>query len=900
MPSRATLADGCQRTREVALVVGLALTMLTLGGRHDGGRLIYALAIAVATMATVARASLLGRSLWTPLGPLSVAIAGSACVAAQILPLTAGILSVMAPGHSELLPLWATDSTFGIWSTISLTPAESVEGLGVLLCHGLLFFVIGDWVSSEEDVSRVLAWIAGLGVFAAIVAMMQQFFPDEQYLWRYDFPLQRFDLGVKGPFSNRNHLAHFLIFGAAALAPLAFSQALPSRRGAKKPNGPSNGVVRIASLVALAVLLVMVLATQSRGGAAALAFATLTAALLSWWGGRLGLKDLIILAATGSVVLGGVSFFGYDEVTARLDDLVSGQVDELDADARRRLIWATNARAFTANPWFGHGAGSHRFVYPSYLDRSSYKEFTHAESGYLQIATENGVAGLLVIGAAMALCLRCVATGVHGAKTPRRILLWSVLGAGLAASFVHSIVDFVWYVPVLAAVAVAFASCAIRLGEIQAAEAAQAEERPRRERRDTDWFRGGLAVAASAFAVACLVAPAAGSLAWDRYLRTSKTIASLESRLFTSAPDHLDPHLNATIDETTRRSLESLRSVVTVDPLNARAHSRLAGRLMQQFERVAAQSDNPMSIDMIADTVRTGSFSSEAEIRDWLVRAFGESSRLLAEASAHSEAAVRLCPLQGEAYLQLASLSFLQSSNPPLEAYVEQAVRLRPFDGRVRFEAGRQIHLAGDVDTAFEHYRASIRLPGSHRQRLVAQLARVLPAHALVNELNPDCAATDFVLAAYRKVGKEADLVAIAEHAEAESVVEGETLSPQDAARRWRQVSIVNRSLGRYDKAIECATKACELSPNDFWIRHEIALAYFEAEAYDEADPHLRWCLARRPDLRYLQRSLHLSAKKQAALKLAQRTRPLTTPAPQHEQGAASDSEPQQTSTELR
>jgi tetratricopeptide (TPR) repeat protein len=208
-----------------------------------------------------------------------------------------------------------------------------------------------------------------------------------------------------------------------------------------------------------------------------------------------------------------------------------------------------------------------------------------------------------------------------------------------------------------------------------------------------------------------------------------------------------------------------------------------------------------------------------------------------------------------------------------LREVVAQAVRLQPFDGRVRFDAGRQVHLAGDVPTAFEHYRASIRMPGSHRQRLVLLLARVLPAAVFVAELDPDCAATDLVLAAYREAGGEEDLVAIAEHAEQATISESGTLTTRDSARRWRQVSVVNRSLKRYDKAIECATRAYELCPNDFWVRFDLAFAYYDSGAYAQADPHLRWCLSRRPDIRYLQQSLQLAAKRRLEMGSAERMR---------------------------
>lgn len=886
IPTRESLAKGCQSALDATLVVGLLLTLLALGGRHDGGRLIYVMSVGIAAGLTVVRAALLGRPLWSPKIPLTLAIAGIACVAVQLAPLPEAALRILAPGHESLLPMWGQDAWLGDWSSVSLTPAETVEGLGLILAHTLLFFVVGQRVREEGDIERVLFWIGVVTIVAAAIGALQRMFPDERLLWCYDYPSRSFATSVQGTFANRNHFAHLLIFGAASLVPFAFATRLQGEeRRARKNRPAANRTARISATLGVLFILVVALATQSRGGVAALVVAGFVAISLLWWGGRLGLTEVLALAAVGAVVLSGVSLFGYEKVTARLDDLVSGDLDELDADARRRQIWMANTRAFMANPWLGHGAGSHRYVYPAYIDSASSKEFTHAESGYFQIASENGVAGLVVIAASLAFCVVTVVGGAGKARSPSRVLLWSSLGAGLTASFVHSIVDFVWYVPILCGVAVVFAACAKRLREIQASEqlgdAPPTAERAGREPHARfGWGLGGVAVAGGAFSVACLTGPALGSLDWDHYLRSSKTIATLEAKFFRALPADVDPHLEETIEGVTRRSVESLDSLLAHDPLNARAHSRIAGRLLQQFEREVLAGPNPLSLDMISGAVASSGFRSGGEVRAWLQKAFGDSSKLLDRAERHAEAAVRLCPLQGEAYLQLASLGFLEPGKVDLALCVGQAVRVRPFDGRVRFEAGRQVHLAGDAEAAFDHYRASVRLPGSHRQRLIALLSRVMSAATMVEVLKPDCTTTELMLSAYKSLGVEEDLVAIAEHAESESRLEEESASPREAARRWRQVSIVNRSLKRYEQAIACATRAYELTPNDFWVRHELAMAYYESEAYPEADPHLRWCLARRPDFRYLQRALHEAAKKRAELALAQRIRPTDLLAP--------------------
>ena len=84
---------------------------------------------------------------------------------------------------------------------------------------------------------------------------------------------------------------------------------------------------------------------------------------------------------------------------------------------------------------------------------------------------------------------------------------------------------------------------------------------------------------------------------------------------------------------------------------------------------------------------------------------------------------------------------------------------------------------------------------------------------------------------------------------------------PKRLAQRWRQVSALHRSLQEYPEAVACAEEALNLAPYDFQVRHTLGAALYFAERYAEADPHLRWCIARRPDLKHLQTWLTNGAK---------------------------------------
>lgn len=876
--SAESVSDCLGTLADAALAACLALTPLALGGRHDAGQLVYVLTVAVATLATAGRAALSGRAIVFPRPVAGLGCAAAAIVAFQLTPLPSAVLEVVAPGHAGLLPAWSPESPLGPWRTVSLTPAESAEGLALLIAHGLLFLVVYARIGAKADVRRMLAAVAIAAVFASALAVAQRLAPSDRLLWLYDFPGRSFDAGVQGTFANKNHFAHFLSFGLAALGAFALAPGAGAKPGERRRTGrsaPSGVTLRGAACAGGAGVLVVLLATQSRGAIVALGAACAVALGMRWLTGRLRLAELLALVTVGVAALGGLSFFGYEAVASRFDDLVSGEVERLDREGGRRLIWAANARAFLANPWVGHGAGSHRYVYPAYVEGGSPFEFTHAESGYLQVATENGVAGLLCVAVAAVGCAGVVVAGTRRTADAAGAATWFALTTGLAMSFLHSIADFVWYVPGLAGLAVAFAAAAVRLAELErTAESPPSTPVEGAAAARAPFAAWGVAVVAACFAAATLGPPASGAFAWDRYLRASKTLRSLELKTLDPTPGGDDRFLLDTLAETNDRAIDELRQVVRRDPRNARAHARLAGRLLQRFEARTAVGANPMTLDMIGEAVRASRFPSPQATRKWLRGAFGEEADLLEAARAHSVAALRLGPTQGESYLQLASLAFLDGA--PTAGLSEQAVLLRPHDGRVLFEAGRGAHLAGDVDGAFALYRRSLRLPGSHRQRLLGTLARVMAADSLIERLSPGGDAIDLVLATYRIAGDADDLAAIAAHAERLARDEAAELPPRVAAQRWRQLSAVQLSLGRAADAVACARRAYGLAADDFGVRHELALALCAAGEEAEADPHLRWCLARRPDLDYLQKALQNAARGRAQRELALRRRPVS------------------------
>ena len=872
---------------DIGLLACMFLMPLFLGGRHDLGRLVYAFCVLIATVGVFTSLALAGKQIKISLWAIGLFSAAVGLLVLQSVPLPEFLLKFLAPGQEALLPLWqgSTDQySLGSWRTLSFTPSETREGAALLSLHGLLFITVYARLRSRDDVQQMLSWVAYATVAMAAFGLLQYATSNDKLLWFYAHPSRDIGAWVQGAFANKNHFAHFLVLGLGPLMWLSMKalNSAPSTKSRGKKKAIQWNVIALFGAVALVVT--AALASQSRGGAITLTVGAATAVAMQWSAGMLKMKQAIGLSVLVFAALGGVSLFGYEQVTGRLDDLVSGEIEQLDANEGRRLIWQANADAFNAWPLVGAGAGGHSETYPLYLEKPIRGEFTHAESGYLQVASETGLLGIALLFLTFGTCLIWVLRGALRDAQKDRLDVWSAIVPSLMASAVHSVVDFVWYIPSLLVMTLIVIACAARQSDFAVRGQEQKQSRPSRS-----WFMPTMSSATVALgSIFLLFGPGMGAVKWDQYLRCSSSLKGLTTKLIQSEGEPQDRYLPETIKEHTRLATELLEQIVSHDPYNARAHSRLAGRYLQRFEIETADHENQMPISWIRDAAIQSEFATREEMVAWIRRAYGEQAELLIKAHTHARLAVELCPLQGEAYMYLAKLSMFESqSSQATLALTEQGMKVRPYEGGVLFEAGRQYSMAGVHQPAQHCWFEALRRPGSHREKLVALLAATTPADELIENLQPDRPALDLAIKHYQLLDSEADLRLLAHYAmqQAQAAEQSGEEKPQHLAARWRQTSSVLRSIKEFKLAVQCAERSMLLSPYDFYVRLELATSLYQAEKYMEADPHLRWCLARRPDLKYLQRWLTDAAKQRTQVAQNRKARflrksALSTPRP--------------------
>jgi O-antigen ligase/tetratricopeptide (TPR) repeat protein len=845
-----------------------------LGGRHPMGRFaILALCVATA-VAWFWRQTILDSARNVRSATFGWLICCIALVMAQLIPLPAGWLESISPRTFQILPLWSAGETggwrLGQWQTISLAPEETRLALATLIGYALLFITTVQRISSIDDIIRLMKWIGASAAIVATFGIVQYFTSNGKFLWFYEYGYTNTFDEVKGSFTSRNHFAHFLVLGLANLIAwnLLSRQESKSQRSSDRRTSfaaseiSANKYLTISLNAGLTIVVFAILASLSRGGVLAMGAAIAVAAVI-YARARI-LNSSHLLAGVGLVVvmMAALSFSGnYEHVAQRMETLTSRSVEKLDGFGGRRRIWSANVAAFKAGMLTGSGAGSHRYIYPLYMPNPATTEYTHAENGYLQIATENGVMGIAllvaIIGTSLVICGRAIRNAAHDRQLQ---IVGGGLAAALAASVTHSMVDFVWFIPACMSVTILIVACAVRLTQLSAHSSKQASrETPLTK---LGGFNRALAASMAGIWVLFTLFPLAqSSLDWDRYHLANDAIESNSQRKLTIAESEL-----ADLLESQNMNYDSLivhlTNVVRDYPNSAIAHARLAGTLLNRFEVLQQQADNAMPVNQIRAAVQDSQFKSAKELREWLQIAFGDNTRLLYQAFYHARRAVELCPLQGEAYLHLAELTFLTGrGSEAFQALTEQSLLVRPYDVDVLYAIGKSQLIANRTDDALKTWSTAFHSSGKHQRDIIHILSGSMSAENFLRLFSPDWNTLEAIWINYKLKGNLEELQAIATYAAEAAKEETPSAMPYSAGRIWLTLARMQTDMQDSKSALASFSAAYEASPDSFAIHYELGKCLLRFEQFEAAESHLRWCYNQYPDNPSVKKELRLAIR---------------------------------------
>jgi tetratricopeptide (TPR) repeat protein len=698
-----------------------------------------------------------------------------------------------------------------------------------------------------------------------------------KFFWFYEHPFSSTSVAPKGSFVNKNHFAHFLALG---LGPLAWwvqhkvKRIRRDRQSAYAGFGASDGLSFHSSatwrVIGLGIVLFAILLSLSRGGAVVAAVAIVISIAVSYRAKAIGLRLAAGIGAVTLLVVAGLTVFGFDRVSQRLDDFTAGSFVELDKAGARRTIWETAAKAIPDYAWLGAGAGSFQEVYPMYLPwRQDHHYFTHSENGYLQVALETGLVGLALVLIGIGTCGVWCLTALRKSASKRTMLCVGAVSASLAVSVIHSIIDFVWYVPACMAMVAVLAGCACRLAHL-------ARAGPNTERRSAAvpriaWLLLAVVVAAlGAWMLPGRIGPVVAEPHWQRVERLRQAAREAGRAAAGNQPADLET-AEVSTGSAEPMGIETelvaaLEHIVRWDPGDAGAHLQLAEAYMQLFDRLQQNAVNRMPLSQVKEAAlkSRSAFPTSEAYESWLQRAVGEHCKYLRLAVWHARQGLRLCPLRGEGYLYLAELCFLDGGTSQTKsAYIDQAVAVRPFHGTVLFHAGNEALLAGDFEAWLQYWKRSFNSGRFYQRELMDRLIGRIGPENLDEEIRfflevfqPDLDAMRHMYRRYRRFAEPAQLARLRSAYALAAEAEAKTQSGEAAADRWMEALSLYTEPDQSDRRLACARRAMAANPNSFSVRCHLAMALADSGRFAEAEEHLEWCLTQRPDNRVLQRKL--------------------------------------------
>ena len=852
-----SLHDRVQKLLKHATDVGILVTLfvapLFLGGRHDMGRLVLVSTICFTVACWTLRKLLRKHAQWHWTGLEWFAAFSIGILILQLTPLPIPILEFLAPNVQELLPTWDSQSessaSLGSWNQLSLTPVLTRGALVMLISYWLLFFVIADHLRNLADIQRTLKWIGLAAISMALIGIGQRFFGNGKFLWVYEHPSRNTLTAVNGAFTNQNHFAHFLALGIAPLILWTRSKwtDVATDEGKKRRNEragtPGSQLPGILLVLGLCVIVFAGLLSFSRGGVTIVFLTSLIGVFGLAWIGMMDRKAVVGVALAGGIITASIFIFGLNPLVDELETIDQAQTFSELLSVRLDL-WVAMLSAVMDFPLFGTGASSHREVYPTFFDHSGNSQFSHGENGYVQIALETGVAGVLVLSTMIGKLSYSSVRWLLRSKDKSATACMVVTVAGLLASVLHSMVDFVWYIPACVTLTVVLLALFCRISQLNSQNCVETTQ-------FVPPYPLAVLVGVGAM-ILCgtlvdqRVGPGMASTSWDKYFALSRHTGIEERREFTAKDSEGLANLASEfrLREMRRYLLDTLRW----DPTNSRAMLRLASIDLRQFRQQQARLFASMSFDQIVNVAENSEFADENSKHAWLDKVLGERRRLLRRASLLSQQSLRLSPLEGRGYILLAESGQLYGwGGQRRKALFDQARKVRPFDELVLYKSGIEKVQAGDIDSAIDYWQAAFVRSPDIRNLAIESLVPIYSSEQLAELLGHDWESLYRLFTRYRNLELQEDATFIAKPLANALEIAALDNSGGRAAELMSRAGDVYAHLNKIPDSVRCLRKSTLLSPNNFGYRNALARRLVQAEQFDEAVTEYKWCRRRQP-----------------------------------------------------
>ena len=880
------------RIVDAILVLLLVVFPFVMGGREAWGhRILISLAAALGFVWCVHRACTGGRLVFTALEPLL--IAGLLLVWFQTISLPASLLNSLSPEYQRLLPSWSqtqalppTESS-AVWSTASLYPTETQHALLMLLSYGIIAVVVSQRLQTDADCHYLLKLIAISGILMAGFGIIQLVTSNDRFFWFYRHPFTGTREVLKGAFTNRNHFAQFL---ALSLGPLIWWMLVRRDRDASRHPAMRSGTTAEANpfgqllssrmlllTCATGCVLVSIMLSLSRGGMIAAGLACSICLATLWKSGRVQSSLAGAVLALGCISIVGVIGFGGDGVEDRIGQLASADADEIDRLNARRSIWKADIAAIKAFPVTGTGVGSHRFVYPVYMEdlaRFPGVSFSHAESSYIHLAMETGLCGVGLLIAGLLILLSRFGIYIVRENHTGRIAALAAVSGSLAGGTVHAVVDFIWYAPAIVVSTIVLGMIGLRI--CSGFRPNQGLRIPR-----VIWFTTG----AACLLLFCRVQPhlanrVTGERLWFQYLNAQfdatsssmvsqtagSNIAESESLLTSldfalpsdpetnssagsSVSQQTTAHTFASKKQSLRLRINLLLASLRANPRQAEANLHLALRCSELFEMLQSQSENCMTLSQIRETVISSNFASTDDMYRFLKKAFGPNMRLPMLSAEFARRSLRDCPIGDKAYGWVMATNFLRDpQDRQHDALISQTLIQGTHSPRTLQTVGLQLLTEGRTLEAMPILAKAFHSSAEIRTEICQSLSANQSVDVVLTQFSPSLDELDEVLNVYSQRGRPTDVRKlswmIASSVERENP-QSAGIPGSDRASHAQLLMDAYRAAyeaGIHDQCEELLNLAIKRDPLAEPPRRALGLLMLEQKQYAEAEHHFAWC----------------------------------------------------------
>jgi O-antigen ligase len=362
----------------------------------------------------------------------------------QTIPLPVRIVSWLSPNRLFFDVEAALVPGAAHWAILSIYPHDTLFGFVKLLAYLAAFILAAYSFEPREGRSALAPGLIVLGTFEAGYGIVQYL---TGYQKIFGITKQFYTEEATGTYINHNHFAGLLelVIPFAAMMVFYNLQSRPGHGGGERWGGRPGRtgfdprIVFYAFVVIL--LLVGVVFSRSRMGI----FSVLTGLILMGLLGLLGEGRRAWMVITLLVIACSLTYavwIGLDPIVKRFESVTPS-----GSPYARTTIWKQASGILKDYPAVGTGLGTFPVAFRRYQTSLLELQVDHAHNDYLEVATDTGIAGAVLLFVPILWLLIKMILAYAGARNPyRRSVLLACIGS-TAALLVHSTMDFNLQIP---------------------------------------------------------------------------------------------------------------------------------------------------------------------------------------------------------------------------------------------------------------------------------------------------------------------------------------------------------------------------------------------------------------------------------------------------------------------